>query len=432
MGLKEKIKKIPLSEIIERTLLRVPERQGMVNNPNDIRFLCPFHEDHSGRHFGTYKTKGGTELYHCFVCGETGDCFKFVMQVMHCNYRQALLIIAVDFGLITPEEFEEVTKNPLQFKPRGETKSVARESNLVSLATVDFRDIVYSAIKELSPLSKEDREYLNNRSILDDEIRLYGYFTMPSEAIIEPLLRHLHVEPEALLGVPGFYWDKTENRLRLAEMDGVAIPIWNVDRQIEAIQVRSRDAFIKGSRYRFLSSKFTDSDKFREKFEKGCGSVSKCGVAYPYEIDNVNKFICVTEGMFKATKFAKTFKAIGLTVQGVTNTKDVIPTLRSLKARFRWKDKMPIIVLAFDMDMYDNKQVLKAAKKLVESLEKEGWKVRVMQWDKRWKGLDDYLIANPDNAFSKIRLSKIEVVEQRISKMLNIQQNSVLEKEKCA
>ncbi len=413
-GIKDRIRKLPLAEIIERTLSRVPAREGMINDPRDVRFLCPFHDDHSGRHFGIYKTKNGNEAYHCFVCDETGDCFKFVMRVMNCNFQQAVLLIAVDFGLITQEEFEEVSKNPLEFKPRGETKYQARETNLVQMATIDERDKVYSLIKEMSPLSKEDREYLNSRSIDDKEISLYGYFTMPKEDIIPRLLEALQATPETLLGIPGFYWDKTENRLRMAEVDGIAIPIRNADRQIEALQIRFRGASVKGPRYKFLSSKFTDSDKFREKFEKGCGPRSTVGVVYPWEIDNLNKFICITEGMFKATKFATSFKAIGLTVQGVTNTKGVIPALEMLKERFRWKTKKPIIVLAFDMDMYENKQVFKAAKKLEKELEGAGWEVRIAQWDEHWKGLDDYLIANPENASKTIRLKRLKDVEEKI------------------
>lgn len=413
-GLKDRIRKLPLAEVIERTLSRIPERKGMINDPRDVRFLCPFHDDHSGRHFGVYKTKYGNENYHCFVCGETGDCFKFVMSMMNCNFQQAVLFIAVDFGLITKEEFEEVTKNPLEFKPRGETKYQARETNLVRMANIDKRDKVYSLIKELSPLSKEDREYLNSRSIDDKEINLYGYFTMPHEDVIPRLLEALKATPETLLGVPGFYWDKAENRLRMTEMDGIAIPIRNADRQIEALQVRFRGAVTKGPRYKFLSSKFTDFDRFREKFEKGCGPRSTVGVVYPYEIDNLNKIVCITEGMFKATKFATAFKAIGLTVQGVTNTKGVIPDLEKLKERFRWQAKKPIIVLAFDMDMYENRQVFKATKKLEKELEQAGWTVRIAQWDERWKGLDDFIIANPDNVSHSIRLKKLEDVEKKI------------------
>lgn len=416
-SVREQIAEIPLEEIIERTLEKVPERAGMVNDPSDQRFLCPFHEDHSGRHFGLYRNRKGVQMWHCFVCDELGDCYAFVEKALHVDFKTAMLSIAAEFGIISAEEFEEETNSKLSFRPSGRTKRIVHASNTAELRSVDEISTVYSLLQELSPLSEDDRAYLNGRGITDHEIRLYGYFTMPQEDILPRLVKELSgkgLQEGDLIGVPGFYREVSGGRLRMAAAEGIAIPIIDEERRIRAIQVRLRGRVAKGARYKFFSSRFTEKERCRDQFEKGCGPESTVGIAYPYELDNLNSMLCITEGMFKAEKFAQRFRAIGLTVQGVTNTKGVVPMLSRLKERFSWQTN-PVIILAFDMDMWENRQVFKAAKKLVRSVEEEGWTVMAAQWDPQFKGLDDVIIANPGRKC--VRLVPFEKLEDEIRRV---------------
>ena len=49
---------------------------------------------------GFYKNGNGTLILHDFATGEYFNCFSYVMKTYHCNYHEALDIIASDFGLI--------------------------------------------------------------------------------------------------------------------------------------------------------------------------------------------------------------------------------------------------------------------------------------------------------------------------------------------
>ena len=49
---------------------------------------------------GFYKNGNGTLILHDFATGEYFNCFSYVMKAYHCNYHEALDIIASDFGLI--------------------------------------------------------------------------------------------------------------------------------------------------------------------------------------------------------------------------------------------------------------------------------------------------------------------------------------------
>ena len=52
-----KVKSLPIDEVIEQFLNSDPSRSGMINNPNQPGFLCPFHEDHNGDNFHIFFDK---------------------------------------------------------------------------------------------------------------------------------------------------------------------------------------------------------------------------------------------------------------------------------------------------------------------------------------------------------------------------------------
>jgi hypothetical protein len=53
--------------------------------------LCPFHsERHPSFYVHTEK-----KVFHCFGCGTGGDVFSFVMQILGCDFRRALEIVAL-------------------------------------------------------------------------------------------------------------------------------------------------------------------------------------------------------------------------------------------------------------------------------------------------------------------------------------------------
>lgn len=49
---------------------------------------------------GFYRNGSGTLILHDFATGEYFNCFSFVMKLFHCDFHEALNIIASDFGII--------------------------------------------------------------------------------------------------------------------------------------------------------------------------------------------------------------------------------------------------------------------------------------------------------------------------------------------
>lgn len=61
---------------------------------------CPFHGDDKHPSMKVYDANKG---YHCFVCGEGGDVFDFVMKIDNVSFDDAVRIVARIAGIDIPE-----------------------------------------------------------------------------------------------------------------------------------------------------------------------------------------------------------------------------------------------------------------------------------------------------------------------------------------
>lgn len=423
--LTEEILTTPIEDVIEVTLENRPERENMVNDPRDERFLCPFHDDHSGGHFKTYIDKQGKGRYKCFVCDAgPGGTIDFVKAINNESFKEAVYDTAVSLSLITKQEYKKLTKKdfvnaqillkstPITQRIETPTRQDEKITNLVYNILSQGEALVSGNKK----LSREDCDYLHSRGIENREIVHYGYFTIHGKDILPKLLEKLAkygYDENILVGIPGFYRDKTTGRMSIVDMEGIGIPIRNELGMIHAIQVRAREKDAK-PRYKFLSSSFVTKSKFKDICCDGCGPEHTLSVVQPIDKYMSTKYLCITEGQFKATQFAKETGCVALSVQGVNNTKDVIPTLNALDKLYKGFKNDVKIVLAFDMDMNKNVHVFKAAHKLAQSLLNDGWKVSYMSWSTEYKGLDDYLIAKRKNSNLKSQLWSVSAFERNV------------------
>ena len=57
--------------------------------------LCPFHDDHSP----SLSVSPDKQIYKCFVCGESGNVFNFVMNYEHLSFPEAANLLAKNIGM---------------------------------------------------------------------------------------------------------------------------------------------------------------------------------------------------------------------------------------------------------------------------------------------------------------------------------------------
>ena len=376
--LKDQIKKkIPIREVISSRL-----------GPDERSWLCPFHDD---KQAGSFKVWDQTNRFRCFSCEKSGDAIDFVMETDKISWVEAVYKLSVEYKLITPEEYKEHTHRAYS-GPR-KTAGNIKSSSSASVKDPELLDFVYSLMCEgdhlvdaaKPTLTIEHRKYLNGRGITDAEIDRFGYFSMPGKEIIPILqrrLKNLGYDEDDLLGIPGFYQWKETGKIDMPVYDGIGIPIRNVDEQIVALQIRKDKAKEGDSRYCYFSSSFANSPAWAVNCRYGCGPSQTAGFL-PGTKEEF-KGVLITEGFFKAAQWVLWKESPAITIQGVNNTKDVLPMLESLPM-------VENVLFAYDME--ENVNTEKAAQKLNSQIKEAGYRTYFLKWDEKdGKGLDDVIL----------------------------------------
>jgi DNA primase len=176
--------------------------------------------------------------------------------------------------------------------------------------------------------------------------------------------------------VPGFYRERGRWRM-VFRPPGIFIPVRDGCGHIQALTQRV-DEPRDGCKYIWLSS----ADR-----EGGASSGAPVHFAGRDLLLYGAAEVTVTEGALKADVASY---LSGSPVIGVAGTH----ATRGLATRLR--EGFPLlktVCVAYDRDMVEKPQVLGAAINLGAQLEAEGFEVKVRTWPARYKGIDDYLLA---------------------------------------
>ncbi len=96
-NLKEEIKKrLKLSEVISKKISLVKKGE------NRFIALCPFHNEKTPS-FNVQDDKG---FFHCFGCGKHGDVFNFIMEIDNLDFKEALVYLSDQAGIIINNNFQ--------------------------------------------------------------------------------------------------------------------------------------------------------------------------------------------------------------------------------------------------------------------------------------------------------------------------------------
>ncbi len=120
-----------------------------------FRGPCPLH-DGEGPNFSVDPARN---LFKCFVCGEGGDLFSFVMKQLGMEFLEAVRFVAGRVGVEIPEERQR----------RPEVDPFARHHEVNAFAADWFRRRLHDA-KD----GEEARAYLRRRGIPDEEAERFG------------------------------------------------------------------------------------------------------------------------------------------------------------------------------------------------------------------------------------------------------------------
>ncbi|MGB9879996.1 MAG: DUF3854 domain-containing protein [Anaerolineae bacterium] len=311
----------------------VPMRNG------EMAGTCPFCGD-TKRHFYVNPHKG---VYVCFRCGTAG--------------RLDGSSTVFDDGAVSAAE------EPAE--PLADDERIGQ---------------VYAVLLETLDLSPEHLAHLRSpaRGLSDEVIGKKGYRTLPSGRRTEIGKRVAEkVEPR---GVPGFYLYRGRAGRRVwcvAGPPGLLIPVRNFEGAIWGVQIRPDDRS-SWPKYVWLSSAAA------RRGTCGVGAKARFHVARAGRNDGT---VWITEGPLKAdiaaSKLGRTFVA----VPGVQcwRSSGLIGALK--------RERVRVVVLAYDMDAVLNPHVESAALELGSALEQAGIHAVYAWWRiEEGKGIDDVLL----------------------------------------
>lgn len=265
-----------------------------------------------------------------------------------------------------------------------------------SISTIENRDKIYKKLIQLSPLSTCDELVSRSELIVGARIRELDHRRkFPKTAIerhrlVEKIIESF-VKDDAYVppfkGVPGF-WRDSNGGLRLgSDFDSVddllLIPFYDPNGFIQACQIRiMRQSPNTSGKYLWLSS-------IRQRDGCGPGTPLHHEGAVGYKGKTIGT-VLVTEGALKAATVQ-----IFLTDRYVVGNSGVATSHREIIKTARKKN----LEIAFDADCFTNPHVARAIASLISLRIREqqflsyDHPTRILTWDKRFKGIDDALIA---------------------------------------
>lgn len=326
----ERIREMDISQIVQ---MRIP----LTRNGNSYFAICPFHNDTSLGSFVVTPSKG---IFKCFSCGAGGDAIKFIALYDNINYYEAAVRIAISIKLITKSEGEKLLNHKISkqeiYSLEKLYSDLDKEKGKKQL-DIEKMNYIYHYFKlgnsllgkDKKRLSDEHYEYLKGRGISDEEIDKCQYFTMPSYEIMSVMKQIAKIGNTTFANIPGFYYNKTKDRVEFQLQSGIGIPIKNTIGKIVGIQVR-RDTVQEGrSRYSWFTSSFADKT---DNLQGGTSPGAPLDVVLPEKVESyvdVSDYKCanamfITEGHFKASKLSSQYNCVAISVQGLGTGKEYI------------------------------------------------------------------------------------------------------------
>lgn len=328
---------------------------------NESSMTCPFCGKKKKMYVNMTKS-----MFTCFSCGTSGTAASLYGMLKYGYTKEQMRNDKKLFAIMA----QEITGTPssASYIPR---KFEEQEENPV--ASIENRNEAYRRFLGYLTLKDEHRENLLKRGLSEKDILNHGYKSVPTEGCLD-IIKKMKKDGIDLTGVPGFYIDDYGMRRAASLNSGFFIPVVDLKKRVQGLQVRF-DNPGDGPRYKWFSS---------GNWSNGTGAKTFTHfVGYPEDI------VYLTEGPLKADIINKFMDCPVLAVPGVNATKYLMPMVRQLKEM-----KVKKIVTAFDMDFLSNDNVKKAYHRLIKMLREEGsMEVVPKMWDARFKGLDDFLLA---------------------------------------
>lgn len=291
----------------------------------------------------------------CPICGRVSWC---------ATTSDGDMVICRRSGGINAIQKIDCNGSPYWLHPLNNNtpKPVITPSSTIKRADEDTLNAVYGCLLHYLELSPEHHENLLKRGLSEHEIRKRQYRSLPDSdrwKIAKQIAAHFTADQ--LQTVPGFivkdgryspYWT-------LSGSSGLLIPVRDIQQRIIALKVRVNNDDGYG-KYRYFSSSHHG------------GASSGSHIHIPLFDQPIGTVVRITEGELKADITTAIDGLMTISVPGVSNWKQVLPTLKAMK--------ITKVKVAFDRDAFTNEHVRRSLFGLITELNKENYTVCVEKW----------------------------------------------------
>lgn len=179
--------------------------------------ICPFHDDHNP----SLSVSSEKQIYKCFVCGESGNVFNFVMNYEHISFPEAVNNLAssigMDMGITIKHEENKNTKyyeimdiankfyqNNLLSKEGAKAREYLKNRKLDKETITEFE--IGLSLNKIDVLTK----LLLDKGNSLEELNLIDLSNTNHDAFINRVMFPLHNKDGKVIGFSGRIYDNSD------------------------------------------------------------------------------------------------------------------------------------------------------------------------------------------------------------------------------
>lgn len=184
--------------------------------------LCPFHEERTP----SFSVSEDKQIFHCFSCGRGGNVFKFLMELEHVSFPEAVVKVA-DFSHVDLDsEYRQDATGP---------KMDSKTSQLIDLQEQAAK--LYHHVLVNTEVGQPALDYLHDRGLTDETIETYQLGFAPSQRLLKPFFEQRQSDYQ-LLRQSGLFIENAQGELRDRFTERVMFPLRNASGHVAAFSGR--------------------------------------------------------------------------------------------------------------------------------------------------------------------------------------------------
>ena len=278
--------------------------------------ICPFHDDHSP----SMSVSPDKQIYKCFVCGNSGNVFNFVMEYEKISFIQAVSKIAQKVGISINVE---TNKNKII------NNSDKRLFDIYEIAYKFYQDNLNTAY------GKDAKKYLTERKINDNIIKDFNIgLSLNDSELCSILKKKGYTEDEIIESGIAI---KSSNNIYDIYKNRIMFPLYDLEGRVNGFSGR---IYTKSDESKYINTKET------KIFKKG-ELLYNYHIAKPFARKEKN--IIIVEGFMDVIRL----NSIGI--------KNVVATMGTAVTKYQAsliQKLAPTITLMFDGDEAGNKATI--------------------------------------------------------------------------